>query len=77
MRLEKNITKKTKNKKMIYNTSKEYLEKIIIELCKIGEDKEELSMWIDLYDALSGEERVTLIGNLEKELKDLKNLNQN
>ena len=57
------------------NNSKEYLENIIANLCKKGEDKEELSMWIDLYDAMSPEEQKSLIENLEKELKDLENLN--
>jgi len=57
------------------NTSKEYLEKIITELVKNGEDKEELSMWIELYDVLSPEELETLTKNLEKELRDLQSLN--
>ncbi len=57
------------------NISKEYLKKLTTELVKIGENKEELSMWIDLYDLLSTEERNTLINNLEKELKNLQNLN--
>lgn len=56
------------------NITKGYLEKLISELVKNGEDKEELSMWIDLYDILSPEERETLIGNLEKELRDLQKL---
>jgi hypothetical protein len=59
----------------INNISKEYLEKLIAELVKAGEDKIELSMWLDLYDLLSPEEREALISNLEKELKDLQNLN--
>lgn len=57
------------------NISKEYLEKLIAGLVKEGEDKAELSMWLDLYDLLSPEERETLVNNLEKELKDLKGLN--
>jgi len=32
----------------INNTKKEYLEKLIADLVKNGEDKEELSMWGDL-----------------------------
>lgn len=56
------------------NTSKEYLEKIITELVKNGEDKEELSVWIELYDILSPPELEKLINNLEKELKDLRKL---
>ncbi|MFA6896651.1 MAG: hypothetical protein WC242_05645 [Candidatus Paceibacterota bacterium] len=58
----------------INNISKEYLEKLIAELVKAGEDKTELSMWLDLYDLLSPEERETLVNNLEKELKDLQGL---
>jgi len=54
--------------------SKKYLEEIIAELCKKGEDIDELSMWIDLYDALSNEEQEDLINNLLNELKDLKSL---
>jgi len=57
------------------NISKEYLEKLIANLVKEGEDKAELSMWLDLYDLLSPEERETLVNNLEKELKDLEGLN--
>lgn len=53
------------------NVSKEYLGKLIAELVEAGEDEEELSVWIDLYDLLSPEELATLIRNLEKELKDL------
>jgi len=56
------------------NISKEYLEKLIDDLVKEGEDKAELSMWVDLYDLLSPEERETLAVNLEKELKDLNEL---
>ncbi|MFZ3011946.1 MAG: hypothetical protein WA060_03055 [Minisyncoccia bacterium] len=56
------------------NTTKEYLQKLITDLVKNGEDKEELSVWLDLYDLLSPEERTTLVGNLEKELKDLQEL---
>jgi len=59
----------------INNISKEYLGKLIAELVKAGEDKVELSMWLDLYDLLSQQEREALISNLEKELKDLQNLN--
>lgn len=57
------------------NITKEYLEKLVADLVKNGEDKEELSMWIELYDVLSKEELEKLINNLEKELKDLENLN--
>ncbi|OGJ09449.1 hypothetical protein A2356_01205 [Candidatus Nomurabacteria bacterium RIFOXYB1_FULL_39_16] len=59
----------------INNTKKEYLEKLIADLVKNGEDKEELSMWVDLYDLLSPEEREALVHNLEKELGDLQKLN--
>ena len=56
------------------NLSKEYLEKIVDELCKAGEDRRELSIWVDLHNILSEEERQKLLDNLEKELKDLRNL---
>lgn len=59
---------------MAHTNSKEYLEKLITDLCKEGEDKEELSLWLNLYDTLNESERMALINNLEKELKDLKNL---
>lgn len=59
----------------INNTTKEYLEKLVADLVKNGEDKEELSMWLDLYDVLSPEELEKLINSLEKELKDLQSLN--
>ena len=64
----------TKNLMTINNTKKEYLEKLIADLVKNGEDKEELSMWLDLYDLLFPEERETLVNNLKKELKDLQGL---
>jgi hypothetical protein len=54
--------------------TKEYLEKLITDLVGAGEEKEELSIWIDLYDILSSEERNKLVHNLEKELKDLQEL---
>ncbi len=57
------------------NITKEYLEKLVASLVKNGEEKEELSMWLDLYDVLSPEELEKLINNLEKELKDLQSLN--
>ena len=56
------------------NLSKEYLEKLINELCENGEDKKELSMWTLLYDAMSDDERKSLIENLENELIDLQKL---
>ncbi|MFA5999838.1 MAG: hypothetical protein WC783_02565 [Candidatus Paceibacterota bacterium] len=56
------------------NNSKEYLEKLINDLCKEGEDKDELTLWLNLYDALTEDERTALIDNLEKELQQLKNL---
>lgn len=54
------------------NVSKEYLEKLITGLIDAGEDREELSLWRDLYDVLSREELRALLDNLEKELKNLK-----
>ncbi len=64
------MTDKMKNSK----TSKEYLEKLVSDLRKEGEDKGELSIWVNLYDALSPEEQKALIDNLEQELKELQNL---
>lgn len=58
------------------NISKEYLEKLVAELVTLGENQEELSMWIELYDTLSEEERKKIILNLEKESKDLRSLQQ-
>lgn len=59
---------------MTINTSKEYLENLITELVKVGESKEELSMWLELYDILSPEEREKIVGNFEKELEQLRKL---
>jgi hypothetical protein len=56
------------------NLSKEYLEELIEKLVKAGEDKEELSLWVELYDVLTEEERAKIIANLEKELQDLQSL---
>ncbi len=54
------------------NISKEYLEKLVAKLVQVGESQTELSLWIDLCDILSDEERRKVILNLEKELNDLK-----
>jgi hypothetical protein len=59
---------------MTNTNSKENLEKLIDELCNVGEDREELTLWLNLYDILSEEEKSTLVANLEKELKQLKAL---
>lgn len=53
------------------NIQKEYLEKIVTELVELGEDKKDLSLWIEIYDVMSPEEQGKLLQNLEKELEDL------
>lgn len=53
------------------NLTKEYLEKLVSDLIGLGEDQEELSIWVDLYDAMNDMEKTKLIKNLEKEIKQL------
>ena len=56
------------------NTTKENLAKIIGELSQVGENRDELNLWLNLYDILTDVERNTLFTNLEKELGQLKSL---
>ncbi len=51
------------------NLTKEYLEKLVKDLVSLGEDEGELSIWVDLYDAMNDAEKTKLIKNLEKEIK--------
>ncbi len=53
------------------NLTKEYLEKLVKDLVSLGEDEGELSIWVDLYDAMNDAEKTKLIKNLEKEIKQL------
>jgi len=56
------------------NLSKEYIHKIIEELVSLGEDKEELSLWLTMYEAMIPEEQKKLVKNLEDELEELQKL---
>ena len=56
------------------NISKQHLEELIKDLVIEGEDSQELSLWIDLYDTMEDTEKIELINNLENELKELQKL---
>ena len=53
---------------------KEKLENIIKKLTDLGEDKQELKFWQEIFDDLKEEEKQNLLNNLEEELKKLENL---
>ncbi len=50
---------------------KEKLKIIIDKLLEYGEDKDELMMWYELFDALDDRTQNGLIHNLEQELEAL------
>ena len=52
----------------------EGFEKLINKLIELGEDKEELNLWQDLFPYLSVEKQNQLVKNLEEELKKLESL---
>lgn len=58
------------------NISKEYFEELMEKLKMKGEDAGEFAIWRHLYDALTNEEKIELVTNLEKEWEDLKNLGE-
>lgn len=51
--------------------NKQELEKIIIKLVELGEDKDELNYWLDIFDDLSEEKQKEIFSNLQEELNKL------
>ena len=54
--------------------TKENLEKLIEQLIELGEDKNELEIWKNIFPDLDDEEKTKLLKNLEDELNQLKAL---
>lgn len=51
--------------------NKEELQKIISKLIELGEDKDELTYWFDIFDDLSEEKQKEVFSNLQEELTKL------
>ncbi len=56
------------------NISKEYVTKLISDLVAEGESKEELDLWLDIFNTMAPEQQQKLVGNLEAELEELKKI---
>lgn len=54
-------------------TKKEELKNIIEELLKLGEDRDELQYWSEIFEDLTPEEQEGILNNLKTELEELKN----
>ena len=55
--------------------NKEDLEKIITKLIELGEDKDELDYWLDIFDDLSADKQKEVFSNFQEELTALSKLN--
>ena len=53
------------------SNNQEKLNALIEELTTLGEDRESLSLWIDLFGTLDEPQRGALLENLEKERGEL------
>lgn len=51
--------------------NKEELQKIIVKLIELGEDKDELNYWSDIYSDLPEEKQKEVFDNLRQELDSL------
>lgn len=56
------------------NMNQEEFDQLIQKLIALGEDKDELGLWQNLFSTLKDEEKMELIKNLEEELKQLQDL---
>ena len=54
--------------------NKEELKKIVIKLVQLGEDKDELNYWFDIFDDLSEEKQKEIFSNFQEELSKLSTL---
>lgn len=52
--------------------TKEEINKLVEELVSLGEDKDELNVWIELYELMPEENRVELANNLQSEIDHIK-----
>ena len=52
----------------------EELKNLIDKLITLGEDKDELELWLKLFQDLDPSEQATLISNLQTELQQLEDL---
>ena len=50
---------------------KEDLKQIITKLIGLGEDKDELTYWLDIFDDLPGEKQKEIFSNFQEELSKL------
>lgn len=50
---------------------KEKLKQIIEKLIELGEDKDELAYWLDIFDDLTEEKQKEIFSNLKEELTKL------
>ena len=58
------------------NISKQNLEKLVGQLSNLGEDKDELNLWLTIFEDLEPEEQGELTTILQDELKKLTNFNK-
>ena len=63
------------NNFLYFNMNKEDLEKIITKLIELGEDKDELDYWLDIFDDLSADKQKEVFSNFQEELTALSKLN--
>jgi len=54
--------------------NKEELKQIIIKLVELGEDKDELNYWLDIFDNLPEEKQKEVFSNFQEELTKLSTL---
>ena len=52
------------------------LQKLAQRLCELGEDKDELNLWVSIYDDLEPDEQTELEANLQNELTKLESVNE-
>lgn len=45
---------------------------LVDQLINLGEDRDELQFWLDIYPYLNSEEKDKLLDNLQNEIKKLK-----
>jgi hypothetical protein len=49
-------------------------DRLVSGLVSLGEDREELTFWSDIFETLDDDQKHELIANLSKELGDLESL---
>jgi hypothetical protein len=59
--------------KLIY-MNKEELKKIVVKLVELGEDKDELNYWLDIFEDLPDEKQKEIFSNFQEELTELSSL---